>query len=111
MDREFVKYKFPNISEFEIYQNTESTIYNCISYSIGRKDVWSWSKKADPNNYWPIESMEETKEAFDEFYLYHGFKQIRIDIRYNGKTKIALYAIGNEPKHASIQIGWILVGK
>lgn len=103
LSKEYLKNKFPNLLDYEIYINTESPHYNCISYSIGRSDVWSWSKISDLNNYWPINNTDESKLSFDEFYLYHGFKPIEFDIRYNGNYKIALYGQNNIPKHAAIQ--------
>ena len=122
LSKEYLKNKFPNLLDYEIYINTESPHYNCISYSIGRSDVWSWSKISDVNNYWalnclkvrsiqhknkqiksPINNTDESKLSFDEFYLYHGFKPIEFDIRYNGNYKIALYGENNIPKHAAIQ--------
>lgn len=93
MDREFVKYKFPNISEFEIYQNTESTIYNCISYSIGRKDVWSWSKKADPTVFSTILGTVKSQDLKQATQPVHTIQDLKIEATKTSKNLLILSGV------------------
>jgi len=100
---ELFRRQFPNLTDFELYENT-SDLYNCISHSIGMK-VWAWPKEGGHRNYWPISNMNEDKKSFDEFYAYHGYNICNMDFRYNPNySKIALYGKDNNPKHAAKQI-------
>ena len=100
-----VNKSFPNLIDFDIYPNTESEKYNCISYSLGLWYKWSWPT-GNEYRYWPIPNKTETKKAFDEFYLHHGYSLIDINnIGYeSGYTKVALFVKDNIPKHAAIQL-------
>ena len=58
----------------------------------------------DNTDYWSVKN-EKTKESFNEFYEYHGFKQCYLDFSYDPKyTKVALYTKDGIPKHACKQI-------
>jgi hypothetical protein len=71
--KEYYKILFPLLTEYYLVPNSESEEYNCISYTIGRNGVSSFPL-VDNTDYWPVRN-EKTKQAFDEFYEYHGFEK------------------------------------
>lgn len=110
MNKEYYKKLFPLLNDYELIHNSDNTQYNCISYSVGIKDKWSWPYdeneiyEYDYDHYWPVKN-ELSKDAFDEFYEYHGFEKMSLlDISYDPRyIKVALYTKNGIPKHATIQ--------
>jgi hypothetical protein len=102
--KEYYKKLFPLLTDYELMPNSESEEYNCISHTIGRKDVSSFPLD-DNTDYWPVKN-EKTKKAFDEFYEYHGFEKMNLlDFSYDPNCiKVALYMNNGIPTHASIQV-------
>lgn len=107
ISKEYINSLLPNLKDYEIFKNTESGRYNCISHTIGITFKVSWPiSDGEIDIYWPISNKTETKKAFDEFYIHHGYSLIDINnIGYeSGLVKVALFAIDNIPQHASLQL-------
>jgi hypothetical protein len=103
-NKEYYKKLFPLLTDYELIPNSESEDYNCISYTIGRTDVSSFPLD-DNTDYWPVKN-EKTKQAFDEFYEFHGFEKMNLlDFFYDPKyIKVALYVNNGIPTHGAIQV-------
>ena len=106
--RDYYTKLYPMLTNFKLYDNSETYFYNCISYSIGRKDVFTWPGRSvndDVISYW-VGNDVVTFESFDYFYNQHGYELCgNIDIRYDPNyTKVALFIKNGIPTHASIQI-------
>jgi hypothetical protein len=100
-NKEYYRKLFPLLTDYELTPNSESKDFNCISHTLGLKDKNAWP---DGDGYWPV-SNEKTKEAFDEFYEYHGFEKCSLDFSYDPNyIKVALFLNDGFPTHASIQI-------
>lgn len=110
MNKEYYKKLFPLLNDYNLIPNSDNSEFNCISYSIGIKDKWSWPYDVNTqyireyNVYWPVKN-EISKDAFDEFYEYHGFEKMSLlDFSYDPRyIKVALYTKNGIPKHAAIQ--------
>ena len=91
-DKSYYKRLFPLLNDYHLINNSETDRYNCISHTLGIKNVSSWSHKDEQKFYWPVK-RELSIEAFDEFYKYHGFiKQKYLDDRYDKNIlKVGLY--------------------
>jgi len=102
LDSNYYKLSFPLIIDFEILPNSESYEYNCISHTIGINNDISWPH-TNGDYYWPV-IKKTTKESFDLFYEYHGFKKASLDFSYDSRyIKVALYTNKGIPTHACIQ--------
>ncbi len=81
--------------------------YNCIAFAVGRTDVYWWPDAyPDPDSdYWPAGIVrEETVEAFVQLYESLGFAECPDGTVESGYEKIAIFAKGEEPTHASRQL-------
>jgi hypothetical protein len=79
-------------------------VYNCIAWAAGVQNQWWWP---DPMGVspWPAGiRREETVEAFVEAYQSLGFLPCASEDLEEGFEKIALYALGDSPKHAARQL-------
>jgi len=102
-NKEYYRRLFPLLTEYYLIPNSESEEYNCISHTIGRNDKISFPL-GDDTDYWPVIN-EKTKEAFDDFYEYHGFEKCSLDFSYDPNyIKVALFLNNDIPKHASMQV-------
>ncbi len=102
-NKSLYKRLFPLLTDYDVYFNSESYKYNCISHTINIDNRNSWP--TNPKFYWPVK-RELTKESFDLFYEYHGFVKCSLDFSHDVKyIKVALFCnnIGT-PTHASIQV-------
>lgn len=100
-NKEYYKKLFPLLIDYELLPNSESISYNCISHTVGIKSEIIWPEPNDRS--WPVE-RELNKNAFDNFYEYHGFEKCYLDFSYDpGYIKVALYINNNKPTHACIQ--------
>jgi hypothetical protein len=81
--------------------------YNCIAWAAGRTDRFWWpvSPVFGSAYYWPEDvPREESIDAFKEAYAKLGYKECRDGTLEPGFEKIALYAVGERPKHAARQL-------
>jgi hypothetical protein len=81
--------------------------YNCIAYAANITNKWWWPSLIDPNvDHWPTGVPDvETVEAFVMAYSSIGYLPCGMNAELeDGFEKIAIYAIGNEVKHAARQL-------
>lgn len=77
--------------------------YNCIAWAARDKTRYWWP---NPQYYWPTGvPMETTVAAFVEAFGTLGYSMSRTADQEPGKEKIAIFADGDEPKHAARQMG------
>lgn len=101
-NRSYYKKLFPLLIDYELLDNSESNIYNCISFTIGKKDIISWP--INELGYWPTKK-ELSKDSFDVFYDFHGFIKCSLDFSYDPDfIKVALFMSNGVPTHASLQV-------
>lgn len=96
---------FPSL-EREGYTETSpaSPQYNCIAWAAGRSDVAWWP---DPQGvgYWPEGAPRtESVAAFYRAFEAIGYAPCEDGRLETGVEKIALYALGGQPKHAARQL-------
>jgi hypothetical protein len=96
---------FPSLAR-EGYAATSpaSTEYNCIAWAANRTDTTWWP---DPlgAGYWPGGvSRVETLEAFYQAFESIGYFRCTDGRLEAGFEKVALYALGGQPKHAARQL-------
>src|SRR4051794_39805886 len=100
---------FPNLARGGFSPTSPATAkYNCIAWAAGDQDKWWWP---DPllKGYWPAGApRQETLGAFIAAYATLGYTpcagQLPDTLRLEfGFEKIAIYAIGSRPTHASRQ--------
>ena len=81
--------------------------YNCIAWALGRSDAWWWPA---PGRHWPDDvPSEESISAFITVFKAVGYVPCSSANLEPGVEKIALFAQGNTPTHASRQLvngGW-----
>jgi hypothetical protein len=76
--------------------------YNCIAWAAGVMDAWWWPA---PGRYWPPDvPCEESVAAFVAAFAKLGYARGASPILESGVEKVALYALGNTPTHASRQL-------
>jgi hypothetical protein len=76
--------------------------YNCIAWAAGVIDAWWWPV---PGRYWPPNvPREESLTAFVAAFATLGYAPGASPILEAGVEKVALYASGNTPTHASGQL-------
>jgi hypothetical protein len=75
--------------------------YNCIAWAAGDQSVAWWPGKF----YWPQNaSCEETLAAFVQAFQTLGYALCSEGALEEGFEKVAIYAMGDAPKHAARQL-------
>jgi|CXWL01.1.fsa_nt_gi hypothetical protein len=97
----FYKYH-PNLSSRPHRQTSDPTEdYNCIAYAVGDKQQPWWPY---PGYKWPAEcTYDDTVDSFIEMFKTLGYEKCDDGSTEKNTDKVAIYAIGNEAKHAAIQ--------
>lgn len=76
--------------------------YNCIAWAAGETSRFWWPQE---QAYWPPDVPRETTiDAFIEAFGTLGFSPCDRPDKERGIEKVALYAKGDEPKHAARQL-------
>ena len=84
--------------------------YNCIAWACEKDSRWWWPGGKAPDgkdSYWPSDVPKKTTiPAFVRLFTARGFKIVRDQNsdREPGFEKVAIYALGHEPKHAARQL-------
>jgi len=97
---------FPGLTDHNHKKKSEwDPRYNCIGFAAGTKLFW-WPKRVPGvNRYWPPGVPQElTIEAFVRAFEFKGYIECDDGSFEEGFEKIAIFAKGDEPKHAAIQI-------
>jgi len=97
---------FPSlaVSDYRV-TSPETPAYNCIAWAAGEATRWWWPD-AFGVAYWPPGvAREETIDAFTQAYATLGYAECDSEYFEEGLEKIAIYAVGDKPKHAARQIG------
>ena len=97
--------KFPKIKDvgYKITSN-ESKKYNCISWTIGRDDIWIWP---DPRFFWPVNiKRDEDLASFIDFYQLFGYSISENEELETDFEKITIYINPDTERviHAAKQI-------
>ena len=94
---------FPNTINDPLNKTSDKNKnYNCIAWSLGIDNKWYWPNQ---DAFWPINTMEETVDAFRELYYFHNFEECDNSKHETGYLKIALFVNANDiPTHASRQL-------
>lgn len=78
--------------------------YNCIACALGIIDDWWWPDESG-KGHWPVDvPREATVEAFQAAFATLGFAACPDALLEAGCEKVALFAIGQKPKHAARQL-------
>lgn len=93
---------FPNLSATNFSVTSDCTInYNCLAWAAW-DDKTRWEPDALGLNYWPPKVPREyTINAFKRAYRAHGFSTCDSPEPEDGYEKIAIFAVGDQPKHAA----------
>jgi hypothetical protein len=101
---------FPKLAAAGYEKTSEETglppipgAYNCIAWAAGdtRRSFW-WP---DDDNYWPFWiRREETIACFVKTFRWLGYRVCDNSRRQFAFERVALYAIGDVPKHMSRQL-------
>ena len=76
--------------------------YNCIAWAADDNTRWWWP--GHPYGYWPDPSARNELASFQAAFENLGFAICSDGTFVEGMDKVAIYAIGNEPKHAARQM-------
>ena len=78
--------------------------YNCIAWAAGDTTRWWWPD-AFQIAYWPAGvPREETVETFVQAYRTLSFEECESRALESGYEKVALFAVGDRPKHVARQL-------
>jgi hypothetical protein len=94
--------EFPSLkaSGYQITSDPDKS-YNCIAWAGGCSTEWWWPAEDD---YWPSGVPRvETLEAFEAAFATLGYARCNDGGLEQDFEKIAVYAVGNTPKHAARQ--------
>jgi hypothetical protein len=97
-----LEHSFPGLknSRFQVLAPPSCT-YNSFAAVAGDRGRWWWP---GVDTFWPKSApLEESLTAFRETYCSLGFEEASHVAREAGIEKIAIFARGNEPTHASRQ--------
>jgi hypothetical protein len=78
--------------------------YNCVAWAVGESERWWWP---DPSGdaYWPTGlSRVESVDAFHALFRQLGFESTDDESSVTGVEKVALFANGGKPTHATRQL-------
>ncbi len=104
-DGEDLEEHFPRLKQ-SAYRTTspESPAYNCIAWAAGDSTRWWWPD-AFSVAYWPPGvPREDTVEAVTAACMSLGYRQCDEAGAEAGYEKLAIYAIGDQAKHAARQL-------
>ncbi len=104
-DKENIKQIFPKLIDTQFQITSEkSKEYNCIAWAVGEGNRW-WEPTTFGKHYWPDGvSREYTVDAYIAAYKTIGFIPCSDPKWEVGFEKVALYAKGRFPTHASRQV-------
>jgi len=102
---------FPGLLTEGYTKTSEKTWdYNCIAWAVSKDDKWWWPLGKLPNGkdaYWPSDAPKKiTIPAFVKLFARRGYALVldnNVDLE-EGFEKVAIYAVGVEPKHAARQL-------
>ena len=78
--------------------------YNCIAFAAGDSSNWWWPDRAAEDTWPAVVPRVETIEAFRDAFATLGYVPCDDDQQEPGYEKVALFALGGVPKHASRQL-------
>jgi hypothetical protein len=91
--------RFPNLTGFRV-TSPATDDYNCIAYACGHDDRWFW-----PGRYWPRGfRLSSSVKVFRAVLALQGYAECADSTFEDGWEKLALYAVGDETKHAARQM-------
>lgn len=101
---------FPNLAfdqDFKITSPyTANKLYNCIAWAAGDVKNWWWPTTADVTaSFWPEGAPRlNTLEAFEAAFQTIGYERCGDGSHEIAFEKVAIYAKGGQPTHASRQL-------
>lgn len=76
--------------------------YNCIAFAAGDTSDWWWPSGNPQESFWPNQApVEETLAAFIAAFSTRGYAECTNGDFETGFEKVAIYCLGNAPKHAA----------
>lgn len=100
-----LQFLFPGLSTtgFDITSPIDS-VYNCIAWAAGDQRKW-WEPDPMRLYYWPEGAPREyTVPAWQKAFEVCGFVVCETEVFEDGTDRVALFALGGQPKHACRQI-------
>lgn len=100
-----LKQSFPRLksTKYKITSPCDPS-YNCIAWAAEDTSVW-WEPDPMGNYYWPMGIPREySLEAYRAVYELIGYNEVSGEELEPEFQKVAVYAIGNKPTHASRQL-------
>jgi hypothetical protein len=97
--------QFPALGRSTAFRITSpaSIRYNCIAWAASDDTRWWWPSSDD--GFWPSEvARQETVDVFIRAYATLGYAECASAEPEEGFEKVALYALGDEPRHAARQL-------
>jgi hypothetical protein len=97
------KQKFPALQEDDYsIESPQTHDYNCIAWAAGSDTEWWWP---DEIYYWPDGlPLKEDVETFKLMFVQLGYSACSNADFEEGFEKVAIYAIGDNVKHAARQL-------
>ena len=94
---------FPKLAAAGYEKTSEATgSYNCIAWAAEDTRLWWWPQE---DSYWPSWSTREvTIPCFERTFRWLGYRVCGNSRLEFGYEKVALYAIGDDPKHMARQL-------
>ena len=107
MPEEFYDKEFPNLAREGWQRTSEPANYNCIAFAAGDVTRFWWPNLFYPepaDDFWPHGvPHEETVEAFVQAFATCGYVVCEDGCLEPGFEKVAIYALGEMPRHAALQ--------
>ena len=100
----WLRYHFPNLRSGHYTVTSQDTNdYNCLAWAMDETDR-KWDPN-DPDHYWPDGvAREQTIPAFIPAFATKGYSRCDNGESEIGYEKIAIYGVGQLPKHAAKQL-------
>jgi hypothetical protein len=101
--------QFPRIhGEGYVETSRKSESYNCIAWAMHDQEKWWWPVGKDVQDkeaYWPKQARKGLKlRSFTEAFKTRGWSPCKDGTLEEGFEKVALYADGQTPTHAALQL-------
>jgi hypothetical protein len=106
MPEEYYDQHFPTLKRLGYSRTSEPDCYNCIAYAAGdtRRNWWPGEYPPRSRDYWPPGIPNETTlNAFTRAFATVGYTPCRTGELEPGFEKVAIYAQGDEVRHAARQ--------
>lgn len=83
-------------------ESPKTITYNCIAWAASASTKWWWP---DDYSYWPINlPLNDDIETFKQLFSQLGYSVCSNEDIEEGFEKVAIYAVGNNVKHAARQL-------